>query len=366
MSLERKCKQRFPIFYGGEEIIMVQSKILNVMLWITTIVVLAGCPSPNNSLGSSSSIGDKKTVTIGSETLVMIYANDSTSITFPTGILDPGDFVTLTTMFWMGETEVTNAVVAAVFQWAYNNGRFSTNAGDHNGLNSSTAKYGGQQLLNLSLTECRVDYDGSGNFLAEAMYENNPVTNITWYGAVIFCNWLTEMQDGNTDNLVYTGIDTDWLDDETIETVSNTGYRLPSEYEWEYTSRYRSADSINSVNGYSNPYFTRGNSASGATDDVSNVSACRVVAVYNKSTPVPTDEAVVKSLGVNSSNALGIYDMSGNVWEWSFTESGVERFMLGGGWHNHEDNLQVGNRDDASPDINQNFLGFRLCRTANN
>ena len=35
----------------------------------------------------------------------------------------------------------------------------------------------------------------------ESRYENNPVTNITWCGAVKFCNWQTEIRGGNTDNV---------------------------------------------------------------------------------------------------------------------------------------------------------------------
>ena len=120
----------------------------------------------------------------------------------------------------MAETEVTNAVVAAVFQWAYDNGRFSATVSDPNGLDTTTAKHGGQQLLDLDDTDCRVDYDGSGSFTAESGYENNPVTNITWYGAVMFCNWLTEMRDGNADNVVY-----EWVDngdgDEGIDSDGN-------------------------------------------------------------------------------------------------------------------------------------------------
>ena len=88
----------------------------------------------------SFTIGATETVTAGSETLTMIYAQDQASISFPTET-DDSTPATLTTQFWMAETEVTNAVVAAVFQWAYDNGRFSSTVSDPNGL-IHTAKHG--------------------------------------------------------------------------------------------------------------------------------------------------------------------------------------------------------------------------------
>jgi sulfatase modifying factor 1 len=362
-------------------------RIQFIMMGIAGILLLAGCPSPTDSTADGSTadnstvvqvategsgfynvtnIGDTGVLTLNesSQTLTMIYANDSNSITFPTGIDDSGTS-TLTTKFWMAETEATNGVVAAVFQWAYDNSRFSVNVGDPNGLDITIAKHGGQLLLDLADPDCRVDYDGSGNFAAESGYENNPVTNTNWYGAVMFCNWLTEMRDGNTANLVYTSIDTDWVDNETVEDTTKTGYRLPSSAEWEYAARYRGTDATNTVSGYNNPYFTQGNSASGAAADYNNLSACDAVAVYNDfSLSPPDDEAAVKSLGAGSANALGLYDMSGNVWEWCFTEEISRRIVRGGSWRDAASWLQVGTWANRITDREYNSVGFRFCRTA--
>ncbi len=302
------------------------------------------------------------------ETLTMIYAQDQTSVTFPTDT-DDDPAQTLTTRFWMGETEVTNAVMAAVLQWAYDNGKFSSTVGDPNGIDTTTVKHGGQELLDLDSSDCRVTYNGSGTFFAESEYEEHPVTDVTWYGAVMCCNWLTEMRDGigNIGNVVYTWIDNGdgiWQDDETNEDTEKNGYRLPSSDEWEYTARYRGSDSTNTVSGYSNPYFTTGDSASGAIDYWGHGPACRNVAVYELQDPVPTDEAEVKSLGPDSANTLGLYDMSGNVWEWSFTESDSYRIRRGGSWDSSSIRLQVGYLVHGLPDVSAGVLGFRLCRTA--
>ncbi len=370
-------------------------KILQVALSILVIVVLAGCPTQNypviitiaaaavedSGFSNATSPGDSGILTLveSAQTFTMIYANDQASITFPSEANDSGTS-NLTTKFWMAETEVTNAVMVEVLQWAYDNDKFSSDVGAHNGLDAITVKYGAQQLFDLDDINCRVDYDGLGSFSAESGYDNNPVTNVTWFGTVMFCNWLTEMRDGNIDNIVYTDIDTDWVDDEITETVLKTGYRLPSSDEWEYTARYRGSDLTNTVDYYNNPYFTKGNSASGAITSFNNDSSGSgepgktvndEVAVYcyywdsnNWITKYTSDEATVKSLGGGSANALGLYDMSGNVWEWCFTENGLSRIERGGSWDGYAFDLRVGSWEEDSPDVDNSSLGFRLCRTA--
>ena len=284
----------------------------------------------------------------------------------------------------MGETEVTNAVMAAVLQWAYNSGRFSSIVGDHNYLDSTTAKYGGQQLLDLDDTNCRVYYDGDGAFSAESGFENKPVTNVTWYGSVMFCNWLTEMRDGNTDNLIYTNIDTDWASSETLDSASKTGYRLPYSVEFEYAARYLGSSMPSSGGSLDTEYvslnynddgtssltdgyfWTPGDYASGAIEDYTNTGACQTVAVYEDSSPKPTDEASVKSLGAGSANVLGIYDMCGNVRERMFDEhSSGSCWIQAGGWSSNVEYLKIGDWVYSLPvGEDQGDSGFRLCRTA--
>ncbi len=348
------------------------------------ILLFAGCGSPDEPGGGPGSgpgdgtthqVGDKATINADSETFTMVYANDSTSMEFPTGENDNGE-ETLERRFWIAETETTNAVVAAVLQWAKDNGMFDTeDSSAHNYLNendANTVKYGNQELVDLDNSYCRISYDKTtSQFTVDNGYTDHPVVEISWYGAVIICNWLTEIRDGNTDNLVYAGIDTDWDDDETVEDRTKTGFRLPGEWEWEYAGRYRGNDSVNTVDKkdgsgnllYTNPYFTKGNSASGATEAAGNNDTTRAVAVFYYSSPTPTEAAVVKSL-VNGTNTLGLYDMSGNVWEWCFNKIGTNRVICGGCWSSYAGPLHLGNRSNYLPSNTYSGIGFRLCRTA--
>jgi formylglycine-generating enzyme required for sulfatase activity len=60
-----------------------------------------------------------------------------------------------------------------------------------------------------------------------------------------------------------------------------TGFRLPSSNEWELAARWRGSDPTNTVSGYTNPYFTKGDSASGATADYNDTAASGDVAWYD-------------------------------------------------------------------------------------
>jgi formylglycine-generating enzyme required for sulfatase activity len=320
-------------------------------------------------------------ITVGSETVKLIYANNQTSIIFPfsstSGTPVDNNPATLTRKFFMSETQVTNALMTEVLQWAYNNGKFSTTVGDHNGLDSTTAKHGAQQLLYLDDAYIKINYS-SGSFTVDSGFEDHPVVNVTWYGAIMFCNWLTEMRDGSTTNAVYTGIDTTWDHTETVENADRNGYRLPSSGEWEYAARYIGttaptegnlateyvAQSYNSGHatltaGY---YWTPADYASGAIRDYNNATDTRAVAWYSGDPAMGGDKLM--QITQKTANQLGLYDMSGNVWEWCFTAaSGVARVVRGGSWHIFAVNMQVGSWSFYDPRNGNSVLGFRFART---
>ena len=175
--------------------------------------------------------------------------------------------------------------------------------------------------------------------------DRRPVEMVTWYDAVEYCNRLSKKK-GLTP--CYSGSG----DDITCNWNAN-GYRLPTEAEWEYAAK----GGINK-----DSYIYSG------SNDINEVA-------WNKK----NSGEMTHDVGTKKANSLGIYDMSGNVWEWCWdwydeayysksprnnptgAASGSYRVYRGGCWGSFSGYCEVSYRYGNYP--NGRNLGFRVVRS---
>ncbi len=185
-----------------------------------------------------------------------------------------------------------------------------------------------------------------------------PVEMVTWFDAVLFCNARSRAE-GRDTVYSYTGLTGSYGNGVTAlaglaTDLSKNGYRLPSEAQWEYAARA----------GTTTAYFW------GSASDAATVSS---YAWFSSNAGNTTHPVATKS-----PNGYGLYDMAGNVWQWtgdwygtysttavtdpSGPSSGTYRVFRGGSWGNGASSLRSAYRGYIDPGGRYFSFGFRSVR----
>jgi len=197
------------------------------------------------------------------------------------------------------------------------------------------------EIMGTTIEQQRVSSRG---LLLRGSGDNYPMYYVNWNDAIEYCN-KRSLKEGLKPAYRVSGnaITCDWEAD---------GYRLPTEAEWEYAAK-----GGNGLFGY----------------EYSGSNNVDTVAWYNRNS-----EQSTQPVGTKAANSLGLYDMSGNVWEWCWDwegkypnnaqtdprgpASGSSRIRRGGSWMDGATFVRSAYRGSISPSRSGSDIGFRVVR----
>jgi formylglycine-generating enzyme required for sulfatase activity len=213
---------------------------------------------------------------------------------------------------------------------------------------------------------------------------DDPVQMVNWYQAIAFCNKLS-LREGlvpvysvfgvRFSRLRFSDIPTSndpYWDSPTVNWQAN-GYRLPTEMEWMWAAMGATYDALRSdfVGGVDRGGYRKAYAGSRESDG-------RRTRIWDWAWYYEDSGMSTHRVDSKAANELGLHDMTGNVWEWTWDLDGPyprgpltnyrgpafgrHRVLRGASWGSYASACELTRRHGSNPDYQNSIIGFRVVR----
>jgi formylglycine-generating enzyme required for sulfatase activity len=299
------------------------------LILLAAVMFTLACSNPAGSTGKTVDNGG---VTVNGVTFNMIYVPPTPASGFQK---DPSttNISIIPNGYWIGETELTQELWTAV-------------------MGSNPSHFQGD-------TPNKKVVDGE-------IQEKRPVENVNWYEVLVFCNKLSILDrktpvykiNDSTNPDDWGTVPTDYGSDTIWSTVTSidgaTGYRLPTGMEWMWAAMgaTKGGDTVTTT-GWAKSY-------AGSAEGAQRVNIGNYVWYFNGYDA----NGRTHEVGKKKANELGLYDMSGNVFEWCWDKSiNNDRVSRSGSYGNPDDGFSMYFETPFVPYQSSQTLGFRVVRS---
>lgn len=310
-------------------------------------------------------------VNVPARTFIMGALDDGDDGTYADPDEYPRHEVTLSD-YMIGKYEVTNGQYCEILNYALSQGYLENS--DGSAYSGGDVYYGGKILLSVSSQYCQTSYSvGSFSYKTRDGYsmENHPVVQVSWNGAVAFCNWLSEMEGLTPAYHFSTGVLIDSDADENGIQYPN-GYRIPTEAEWECAASWDTTSG--------GKHWIYGYASDAASLNQMNYNGGNPLGLSDMPYTTPGGYYDGSETTIDSPSPVGCYDMSGNVWEWlhdrynadyydngamtdpTGPDTGDARSIRGGNFNSSDANCRIAGRSNKLPNGANQYGGFRVAR----